>query len=403
MKKRYSILAPLLLLAINFTSAQQVEPIAEMKDMYLPQKEQNGDEGQFYIYGECILVSKDTVKGFLSLNDDKLWVSQFKASKLENPYTKLFGKNREILFGELAKPTPDIHTFSCRYNSIRQLRPIAHDRLEVTIKDGRSIDLKYDFSANPIMVHKGDSSQVVDWQEVSYVEFSQSTEVAPSQYGRIYVGEVKSTQGVYYGIIERLNYRSRDIQKVEFTDLRDIYFNLDSITNLETEGGREITIPSGRYSGKYKKCNGLTGVEVHLPSVGSIYIPWQQLRAINRKPTSELKGTTYNNSQPIERLVATIILKNEKTVSGAIAYDLDEVLNIELLNGKNDNIIYNILFEQVAVVEPRNYMYSLITLKNGGRLSIGDSQDVTSHNNGILMLESNTYIPWSEIQTIEFK
>ena len=381
MKKRYLIFTILLLLTTNLLYAQ---------------------EGKYYIYGKCILVSKDTLTGFISFKEDRLWVSQFKASKVSNPYSKFFSNNKDILFGEHLNTTPNTHSFVCRYNSIKKIRPIAANRLKVTIKDDRSIDLTYNFSSNPIVCHLGNTSTEVDWSDISHLEFESSPKYAP--YDDIYVGEVKSTQGIYYGIIERYNYKSKIPRDIEFTDEAYINFNLDSVDSLKRSGNSDdVTIISGKYTGEYKKQGSLRGVEVNLPSTGTIYIPWEQLHEINRKPANKLLGATYNDSPPIKRLVANIVLQDKRELSGSIAYDLDEVLNIEFIEGKNDNIIYSILFDKVAMVEQRNHMHSLVTIKNGGRLSLGDSQDVTSHNNGVILLESNTYIPWSNIFSIEFK
>ena len=81
-------------------------------------------------------------------------------------------------------------------------------------------------------------------------------------------------------------------------------------------------------------------------------------------------------------------------------------MNFEILDGNNDNIIYEIPFKFVSSIEPKNYKYSFVTLTKGGSLSLGDSPDVNNENSGMLVFPDTgipTYIPWKEIKLITFK
>lgn len=362
-------------------------------------------EGKYYIYGKCTLVSQEEIEGFITIGGDNLWISNFTSVKLGNPYAKLFSKNSLVRFGKDMKLTPSIHQFTCRYNDLKQLRPIANNKLELTIKNDKSIDVSYKFS-NKLAISISDTTfRTLNWDDVVSVDFMASPDVAPSGYGKLYVGSVKSTQGVSFGIIEGLNEsgESASLRFVGFDSNGEHILNIDNISEIKCKRGEELSIKYGRRLIEYKIKNKQNKIRVNLPTIGSIDIPWDKLESIVKGDVSSLQGATYGSSVASERLFGSVKLRNDQIYQGPLVYDLDEALNIEFIEGKNDQIYYRLLLDAIKSIEPRNYKYSLITLKNGGRLSLGDSQDVDYDNEGILLLNSNTYIPWRDVVSIQFE
>ena len=93
------------------------------------------------------------------------------------------------------------------------------------------------------------------------------------------------------------------------------------------------------------------------------------------------------------------------TLSGRIIYDLDEAYDFEILQGKEDDLSYLIPFGEIKSIIPKNYSYTRVELKNGKKLLLTDSQDVTEDNDGILVFtgeEDPTYIPWDDVDEIIF-
>lgn len=363
------------------------------------------DEGQFHIYGKCSLVSQEVLEGFISFGDDRLWISEFSSKKLENPYAVLFSNNSQVLFGADKKQTPATHQFTCRYNDIRELRPIANNRLEVTVKGNRSIDVSYRFSKNPTIYLTDGTVKELSWEDIVLINFISSPNIAPKSYDKLYVGSVKSSQGVYFGIIEGRNYESTKRLPIAFTKEGEPDLMIEDVEMLDCEYGEHVRIKAGKNIGLYniERRSNWGRVRIILPTIGSVEVPWKQLESITRVDSEQLSGSTYNSSTASTRLVGALKLRKEQTYNGPMAYDLDEALSIEFIEGGNDEFIYHLQFNAIASIEPRNYKYSLVTLKNGGRLSLGDYQDVTNSNDGVLMLNSSTYIPWEEIVLITFE
>ena len=92
---------------------------------------------------------------------------------------------------------------------------------------------------------------------------------------------------------------------------------------------------------------------------------------------------------------------------GFIAFDIDEAWDIEFLDGNDDNIEYQIPFRNISKIRPKNKSYSMVYLKHGENLFLGDGQDVSYNNDGILVFSKNKkepeYIALNNIDEILIK
>ena len=379
------------------------------------------EDGKFYIYGKCTLVENTELEGFISIKGDKLWISQFISTKLDNPYAKLFPTDGSIRFGENRNYLPATHSFICRYNDIKQLRPIAKDRLEITIKNNRSIDVEYNFE-NTITIQLPDgTTKILNWETIAKLSFMQAPQINPRNYPKLKIGSVESTQGIYFGVIQGLNY-SNQIVPIQITQGADENIDFSEIDKLECNKDRQVNITIDNIllnADNFRVKKSLTKIRVNLSTMGSIDVPWERIKSIKRSDLNEFQGATYESSIEPKRLNGevklnykqnkVIVKPNEVDVEavyathiGPLAYDLDEALNIEFIEGRNDGIIYRLMLDGIKSIEPKNYNYSLIHMKNGSKLSLGADHDVSFKNDGILMLNTKSYIPWRYIDIIHF-
>ena len=95
-----------------------------------------------------------------------------------------------------------------------------------------------------------------------------------------------------------------------------------------------------------------------------------------------------------------------KTSTGRLVFDLDEGYGWEMLDGFKDDISYSIPLAYVARIEPRGSSSTLVKLKNGQELVLGDTQDVSDDNDGVLVLDNSSdegsHVGWDSIDWIEF-
>ena len=87
-------------------------------------------------------------------------------------------------------------------------------------------------------------------------------------------------------------------------------------------------------------------------------------------------------------------------------FDLDESLDLESLEGEDNDIKYTIPFRNIKSIRPKNADYSQVELKNGETLLLGDSRDVSSNNDGVIVMikgkKEPIHVRWKTIEQITF-
>ena len=87
-------------------------------------------------------------------------------------------------------------------------------------------------------------------------------------------------------------------------------------------------------------------------------------------------------------------------------FDLDEEWSMELLEGSSNNVHFQIPFSQVSKIAPLDENESRIVLKNDKILNLGNHNDVTDRNWGLIVWLVNSkyqYIPWNKVNEISFR
>ena len=78
----------------------------------------------------------------------------------------------------------------------------------------------------------------------------------------------------------------------------------------------------------------------------------------------------------------------------------------EILNGKLDDMEFNIPFNLIKSIQPKGRHSSIIELKNGEKLRLEESKDVSNSNDGVLVFmgrKDSEYIEWEDIEEIRIK
>ncbi len=98
---------------------------------------------------------------------------------------------------------------------------------------------------------------------------------------------------------------------------------------------------------------------------------------------------------------------NGDQFSGRIVFDLDEAWDFEMLDGSRGKTDYMIPFRSIARIIPENRKSSTVEMKNGRKVRLEGSQDVTRDNDGILVFATGktddpVYIRWEDVREIAF-
>lgn len=367
----------------------------------------------YRLFGQVTTVENKTYKGYITWNGNKRWwIDYFQATKKDNPYASYFKDRNDVTFinNNNRSSKPPVHIFMCRFGNISKIRLVATNTIELQVKDGSFIELKKGAGndiGSTVQLYDGVATYQFKWEQISEVSFSAPDSAFVASPEVPITGIARSTQGMYKGVI---NYSKKNTLNSEITgwnpsskisisfgDILQIQ-RANSTLTLKLGNGNETKL---RSASDFSSAEG--PLTVNMPNIGSVSIPWIKFEQLELIPLEAVDLLTYDDFKAPNRLTGEVLLRNGQTLKGKIAYDLDESMDFEILDGKNDEILYRIPFKYVRSIEPKNYKYSFITLRNGSTLSLGDSADVNETNSGLLIYlegEIPVYVPWKEVERI---
>ncbi len=380
------------------------------------------DSGQF-IYGKIIAKSGQVYEGFMRWGGEEIaWHDIFNSTKAKGQY-KADKKQSNSLWGDFDwsigslwkdKYQGSEHTFACRFGDIAFLYNRGKSKVDVELKNGSVI--KVDGGSNDIgaTIRMRDyelGNIKIEWKNIRTVSFLQSPDRHKSGYENLLYGSAKTRKGQeFIGFIvwdqdERMGGDILDGENRE-GDQEIPFANIVSIEKIEK--GSDITFKSGRrihLKGSNDVSNGNRGIAIYQKNVGHIEIPWSSFESMSftNAPVAEV----YDDYPLPKALEGFVTLYNGEVYEGQIIFDLDEIWDLEFLDGEDDYLHYEVPFRNISRIVPKNRSYSQIYLRNGDELLLGDSRDV-SHSNGGLMIvtgkkDKPVSIDWDDISEIVFK
>lgn len=390
-------------------------------------KAQN-DQG--FIYGKVYTIGGDTYEGQIRWGtEEAFWFDFFNATKPKNKYLGYLSRQEmdeleryngnwaerwaERVFSFSERGSRFGHTFVCQFGDIKSLSVRGRNRVMLELRNGQEFKLNdgsNDVGARIRVLDSELGEIAIRWDRLDKVEFMDTPKRLNARMGNPIYGTVYTREGEISGYIqwdhdERLG---TDVLDGETRD-DDLEIPFRNIQSIEKSGrGVELITKSGKElflwgSNDVDRDN--RGIIVNTPGTGRVDIPWREFDKVVFKEAEEAIPT-YSDYEKSSSLSGTVLSVDGKSYTGKIVFDLDETYDFELLNGENDDIEYLIPFKAVKKVRPKNYYFSEVELRNGETLLIGDSQDLSDKNYGILVFESEDnykYIPWTDVEEISFK
>lgn len=369
------------------------------------------NEAPYRIFGEITTVQNQTYKGFITWGGMKNhWIDLFTASKMNNPYSRYFNEDDGVVFysNGQAFAKPPSHIFCCRFGNLSSILLTGENEIQLELKNGEKMTVVKGSPSDintSIQITTAEGSIRLKWEYISEIRFMEADNNIQPENSSV-AGIAKTKQGVYKGLItwnsnKRRNKEKNDAINTFLNKMEKIVQDRKIFKVLPKDHSFKNPIAI-----KSELLYPVENVMVNMPNIGSVTIPAAQLEEIEIIPVSELSLLSYNDFPAPQKITGEVNTRNGEQVTGNLAYDLDESLNIEILDGKNDNINYQIPFKYIRSIEPKNYKYSYITLISGSHLSLGEGADVSRENSGIIILGSNElpiYIQWNEVKSILFK
>lgn len=391
------------------------------------------------IYGKVTTVSGDIYTGPIkwgSSNAQKaevLWVEVMNGTKTSNDLLKhlskaeikeLSGKAESnswlnIDLGVLSiwddKFSDTPHEFKARFGDIKTIEPTRRERARITFKNGVSMEISGGSSEDiggSIGVYDYELGEVMlSWSRVEKVEFMEAPENLRESFGIPIYGKVNAgRKGSFQGQIEWdsderfmdeiLDGKDRNgDKKIPFRSIQKI---------VKGRGGVDLTLKSGRtlfVTGSNDVNDGNRGIVINDPNIGQVKIAWRDFVDLEISEDENMR-MSYSDFPASQGLSATVITIDGDEHKGLVAFDLDEAWEFELLDANDDRAEYQIVFRNIKSIVPKNSSYSIVELRNGERLLLGEHRDVSQSNAGVLVFPSKNaepiYLKWSKIDEIIF-
>ena len=391
-------------------------------------------QDQGFIYGTVSTIDGKEYKGQLRWGkEETFWDDIFNSSKEENDWLRYLDRgdykyvrnNRNnddddggnwigswtnIWSDDYSNHT---HQFAIRFGDIDKIQITGRDDVEVTFKDGKEWDLEggsNDVGAT-ISVFDPEIGQIkLDWGRIDEIKFMDAPNTIKGKAGEPLTGTVETRKGTFTGLIQWDHEECLSIDKLDGdTEDGDVSIEMGNIASIEKDGrGSTVTLKSGRKLylwGSNDVNDENRGVIVKDPAIGKVKIGWDDFEMVTFDDKPKGSGPAYKDYGKPAALNGTVVTENGEKLSGRIVYDLDEEYDFELLDGQDDDIEYAIPFRNVKSVKIKNFNYSSVTLRSGKILLLGDGQDVSDKNDGMLVFTSEgdpTYVPWDDIEEIIF-
>jgi len=393
------------------------------------------DEG--FIYGKIYTDSR-TYEGPIRWGKEEVyWVDVFNASKEENDNLHyLSSEERERLDDKLAWRNGNIvsssnwkwfnfgsryefsykndftHQFSCQFGEIKSIRLISSKRAEIELQSGLKFDVDgegyNDIGAELKIIDKEIGEMTIDWRSIDKIEFKSTPAKLEQKFGEPLYGTVETFQGTHTGYIqwdhdERLSTDKLDGDS-EDGKVALLFDKIASITpnfnrcKVVLKSGRELVL---RNSNDVNSEN--RGVIVTNEKGMMIDVPWDELKELKFSKPSGAPPLKYDNFKQQKELSATVTTIEGKTLTGKIIFDLDEQYDFELFQGKNNEIEYAMPMRLIKKITVKNESAD-VTLANGEKLFLKESQDVSDLNQGVLIFvekERPVYVSWENVKEIQ--
>jgi hypothetical protein len=179
------------------------------------------------------------------------------------------------------------------------------------------------------------------------------------------------------------------------------------IQTMEVLGDEEVllTLKSGE---KVELANGSTDIGEGIREIviedadeGEIELEWDDLETIE---FSSARGSEPSNFGA--RLYGTLTTRRGSEYTGWVCWDVDEVFESDILDGKDKRRNRKIKFGKISSIERYSSSGATVTLANGDEMVLRGTNDVDGSNRGIIISDvgfGQVRVDWDEFDRLDFK
>lgn len=390
-----------------------------------------------YIYGTVTTIDGDEFTGQLRWGKEEgYWTDMFNTSKIDNiHYDNLSRKDQQLykeekrirergnsddfyLFGFSGRGFGRwnnyeiIHQFSSRFGDIAKLTYLGRQRVEIELKNGDIIPVKgqgfNDIGGKIHLFNPRIGKIRFQDEDIRQISFSSAPQDWESTWGTPLIGRVFTESGTFNGLIQwdKEERFSKDVLNGENEDGEyDISF--ESIASIQKDGsGSLVTLLDGKeifLRGTNDVNRENRGIIVYQQGLGRIEIPWEAFVKVEFFVEPSFDYPSYEDFSTTQANSGIVVLTDDTRISGQIAFDLDELYDVEMLNGEIDKLDLEIPFRNIQSIRPLTANRTEIVLVNDQKVLLDNERDVSNSNDGLLVYLSSgksSYIPWIDVAEI---
>jgi len=387
----------------------------------------------YYIYGEILTRDGETVEGMLRWDDEEVyWTDLFNGTKSENPYLdhlspdekKYLRSGRPLVVEEwtdafqvferisFSKEYESFHATAVRFGDLEKLVRGDGEKLTLYFRNGETLELEggsNDIGADVALLHANGEESQWKWREIKEVQFKKAPADLKHVFGDAMFGTVSTTAGDFTGVVqwdhdERLSIDVLDGEQ----DGEEVTLSFGNIASIENAGdASKVTDIEGNtflLTGTNDVDDDNRGIIVDTMDLGRVDIPWMHFKSVRFGQTSVNPARRDDFAEP-RALQGTVTTGAGETYSGRLAFDLDEGLDLEFLDGRSEGIEYKILFRDIARLDHDHVTRLDVTMKSGRKLTLKES-DAGVANDGVLVFGESgepKYLRWEDVASISFE
>lgn len=377
-----------------------------------------------YMYGK-VYTDRTTYVGPIRWGgEETFWTDLFNAGKRSNDYAKLVPKDKDDKdwwsnydwnFSSIWENKGTSHQFTCQFGNLKEVVNTGRGYVILKLKNGGELQVSgegYNDVGGKVQVLDEElGTMSISWDRVQRVEFMPAPAKLDLVFGQPLYGTVEGgRREKYTGFVVWDNDERLSSDKLDGdTDDGDVSFKFSEIESIEKSGdGCDVKLKSGRtvfLDGSNDVNNGNRGVLVANSEFGVIEFSWRAFRKVTFT-TPPNSGPSYNDFPTPKAMTGTVSLLDGDDVSGRIIYDVDEAIDFEIIEGKENDIEYQIPLRNIKRITPKNFDYSMIELRSGRTILLGGARDVSDDNSGLLVFvkgkKEPVHIAWKRINEITF-
>ena len=228
------------------------------------------------------------------------------------------------------------------------------------------------------------------------IEFAAAPPEAGTSYGRLY-GTVRDRSGrTFNGFVtwHTSFFQSHDLHGFD-SNRYDRGMAFSRIQVIEkNRGGARVTLESGEIVEFQRMWLSRPGVRVADPALGTVRLEWDAFSSLHLE--DPLPGLGYDSFDGGHPLFGTVVTRQGDEITGRIRWDADEEWSWELLNGRSDDVDFQIEFGNIEHIEANEDGGARVTLLDGRSFELDGSNDVSADNKGIFVFPPSDEIPEAE-------